>query len=337
MLTCPPVPRPNSAVATLVCTANSCTASVMRKLPSAELICVSMMLTPSSRNTLDRDPATLKPPPCVPVADGTTPGVSRAKSRYWRAFSGMLDMTLLSTTLLSVLLSASSSGIASELTSITSVTLPTCRAMSTWVIWSTWTRIRFSVTFLKPGDSTTRLYSAGANCRNWKPPLVSLTASTLALVAGLVSVNLAPEISEPLGSFTDPAMLPVGEAETVAVINRRMSAQAANRGPRDRHIKKTEGLFRGMSIPSQSELFFKPQAGVGQLKLARAYARWRPLSSANASFNKQKIYPKNSFFRLAVKIDFVETRSGVSEIRDPFLPIAIRSSKPPSGAPFACT
>jgi hypothetical protein len=132
-------------------------------------------------------------------------------------------------------------------------------------------------------------------------------------------------------------MLPVGEAETVAEMNRRMSAQAANRGPRDRHIKKTEGLFRGMSIPSQSELFIKRQAGVGQLKLARAYARWRPLSSANASFNKQKIYPKNSFFRLAVKIDFVETRSGVSEIRDPFLPNAIRSSKPPSGAPFACT
>jgi hypothetical protein len=94
----------------------------------------------------------------------------------------------------------------------------------------------------------------------------------LALVAGLVSVNLAPEIAEPLGSFTDPAMLPVGEAETVAVMNRRMSAQAANRGPRDRHIKKAESVLRRMSIPSQSELFFKPQAGVGQLKLARAYS-----------------------------------------------------------------
>src|SRR5258708_11094027 len=184
----------------------------------------------------------------------------------------MVDMTLLSTKLLGVLLSASSSGIASEVNSLASGKLSSIRAMSTWVIWSTWTRIRFSVTFLKPGDSTTSPYSAGANCRNWKPPLVSLTASTLALVAGLVSVNLAPEIAEPLGSFTDPAMLPVGEAETVAVMNRRMSAQAANRGPRDRHIKKTEGLFRGMSIPSQSELFIKPQAGVGQLKLARAYS-----------------------------------------------------------------
>jgi len=30
-----------------------------------------------------------------------------------------------------------------------------------------------------------------------------------------VSVNFPPEIIEPLGSFTKPVMLPVGEAETV--------------------------------------------------------------------------------------------------------------------------
>src|SRR5713226_1997858 len=225
MLTCPPVPRPNSAVATLVCTANSCTASVMRKLPSAELICVSMMLTPSSRNTLDWDraPATLKPPPCVPVADGRTPGVSRAKSRYWRAFSGMLDITWLSTTLLSVLLSVSSSGVMVEVTSTIWVTLPISRATSTCVIWSTWTTMLCSVTFLKPWDSTTREYTAGPNCKNWKPPLLSLTASILALVATLASVSLAPVTAAPLGSFTEPTMLPVGEAETVAAIRRIIS------------------------------------------------------------------------------------------------------------------
>src|SRR3982074_2898072 len=98
--------------------------------------------------------------------------------------------------------------------------------------------MRCSVTFLKPWDSTTREYTAGANCKNWKPPLVSLTASILALVATLVSVSLAPVVAAPLGSFTDPTMLPVGEAETVVVMNRRMSAQAANRGPRDGHFEQ---------------------------------------------------------------------------------------------------
>jgi hypothetical protein len=208
--------------------------------------------------------------------DGRTPGVTRAKSRYWRAFSGMFDITWLSTTLLSVLLSVSSSGVAAEVTSTTWATLPISKGTSTCVIWSTWTKMRRSVTFLKPWDSTTREYSAGANCKNWKPPLVSLTASIFALVARLVSVNLAPEIAAPLGSFTDPAMLPVGEAETVVVMNRRMSAQAAYRRPRDRQLEKTEGVLRRMSISSQFELFFKPQPGVGQVKLAGAY---RPLQA----------------------------------------------------------
>src|SRR6267378_1414566 len=64
-LTWAPWPRPNSAVGTLVCTANSCTASVMRKLPSGEPIWVSILLTPSSRKLFDweRAPATLNPPP----------------------------------------------------------------------------------------------------------------------------------------------------------------------------------------------------------------------------------------------------------------------------------
>src|ERR1700687_1152852 len=86
--------------------------------------------------------------------------------------------------------------------------------------------MRFSVTFLKPWDSTTREYTAGTSCKNWKPPLVSVTASSLAFVATLVSVNLAPDTTEPLGSFTNPTMLPVGEAETVAAIRRTINATA---------------------------------------------------------------------------------------------------------------
>src|SRR2546430_7711529 len=39
-------------------------------------------------------------------------------------------------------------------------------------------------------------------------------APILAFVEMLVSVNFAPETSAPVWSFTEPAMLPVGEAET---------------------------------------------------------------------------------------------------------------------------
>ena len=45
--------------------------------------------------------------------------------------------------------------------------------------------------------------------------MLSLAASTLAFVAMLTSVSLADEITAPLGSFTEPAMLPVGDAQTV--------------------------------------------------------------------------------------------------------------------------
>jgi len=42
----------------------------------------------------------------------------------------------------------------------------------------------------------------------------------------LVSINFAPEITAPLGSFTDPAMLPVGEAESVgANVNRNAESR----------------------------------------------------------------------------------------------------------------
>src|SRR5437660_400171 len=260
MLTCPPVPRPNSAVATLVCTANSWTASVSRKLPSAELICVSIMLTPSSRNTLDweRAPATLKPPPCVPVDEGRTPGVSRARSRYWRAFSGMFDMTWLSTTLLSVLLSVSSSGVAAELTSTTWVTLPISRATSKCVIWSTWTTMFCSVTLLKPWDSTTREYTAGPNCKNWKLPLLSLTTSILALVDWLVSVSLAPVTAAPLGSLTVPTMLPVGEAETATAMKRtnNVSAHEPNCSLRYELLDNLETRLRSINTSTPSQMFF---------------------------------------------------------------------------------
>jgi hypothetical protein len=83
------------------------------------------------------------------------------------------------------------------------------------------------------------------------------------LVARLLSVNLAPEIAAPLVSFTEPAMLPVGEAETVVVIRKRMSAQAANRGPRDRRLEDSEGVLRAMAISSQSELFINFQTELG--------------------------------------------------------------------------
>ena len=91
----------------------------------------------------------------MPVDDGSTPGVSRAKSRYWRAFSGMFDITWLSTTLLSVLLSVSSSGVAAEATSTIWLTLPISRAISMCVIWSTWTTTELNVVFLKPLASAT--------------------------------------------------------------------------------------------------------------------------------------------------------------------------------------
>src|SRR6185369_831419 len=138
ILTWAPWPRPNSAVGTLVCTANSCTASVMRKLPSGDPICVSILLTPSKRKLLDCDraPATLNPPPCCPGCDGTAPGVSSARSRYCLAFNGMLAMVRVSTTLLIVLLSLSSSG-ATASTMTLSDTLPTSSATSTCVTWST--------------------------------------------------------------------------------------------------------------------------------------------------------------------------------------------------------
>jgi hypothetical protein len=67
-------------------------------------------------------------------------------------------------------------------------------------------------------------------------------------------------------------MLPVGEAERVAVIKRRMSAQAANRGPRDRNSEKAGGVLQDIAISSQFELFCKLRVGVGQLKLAGAYS-----------------------------------------------------------------
>jgi len=56
-----------------------------------------MLLTPPTEKCgLGRAPDTLKPPPWVPAEEGRTPGVSRAKSKYWRAFNGMPDITWLS-------------------------------------------------------------------------------------------------------------------------------------------------------------------------------------------------------------------------------------------------
>src|SRR6202171_1696035 len=61
-----------------------------------------------------------------------------------------------------------------------------------------------------------------------KFPLVSLTASVLAFLARSVSVNLAPATAPPVRSFTDPAMLPVGEADTAVATRNTMSARALN-------------------------------------------------------------------------------------------------------------
>ena len=93
-----------------------------------------MLLTPSSRKRFDceRAPAILKPPPCCPGCDGTAPGVSSARSRYWRAFNGMLAMVRVSTTLLIVLLSFSSRG-ATASTCTDSATFPTSSTISTCV------------------------------------------------------------------------------------------------------------------------------------------------------------------------------------------------------------
>src|SRR5712691_2567925 len=55
---------------------------------------------------------------------------------------------------------------------------------------------------------------------------MSLTASVLSFVAKFVSVNSAPEIDAPLGSFTVPTMLPVGEANTAVANERTTRTQA---------------------------------------------------------------------------------------------------------------
>jgi hypothetical protein len=58
-------------------------------------------------------------------------------------------------------------------------------------------------------------------------------------------------------------MLPVGEAKAVAAINRRISAQTANRGALDGNSKKTESMLRGMDL-SQFELFLETPRGLGR-------------------------------------------------------------------------
>ena len=60
-----------------------------------------------------------------------------------------------------------------------------------------------------------------------------------------MSVNFAPDITAPLASFTDPAMLPVGEADTVgAIINKIAETN-------DHIIEDTLGRF----IPASVEIF----------------------------------------------------------------------------------
>src|SRR5216683_1501177 len=143
--------------------------------------------------------------------------------------------------------------------------------------------MRCSVTFLKPWDSTTREYTAGANCKNWKPPLLSLTASNLAVVAWLVSVSLAPVIAAPLGSFTNPAMLPVGDAETVVAIRRIMSANAhmPNCSLRHELLDDLEIRFRSINTSTPSQVSFLPVPGgtSGNQIYGRTYCRSRCLSS----------------------------------------------------------
>src|SRR5216683_2632275 len=143
--------------------------------------------------------------------------------------------------------------------------------------------MRCSVTFLKPWDSTTREYTAGANCKNWKPPLLSLTASNLAVVAWLVSVSLAPVIAAPLGSFTNPAMLPVGDAETVVAIRRIMSANAhmPNCSLRHELLDDLEIRFRSINTSTPSQVSFLPvPGGTSENQIyGRTYCRSRCLSS----------------------------------------------------------
>ena len=51
-------------------------------------------------------------------------------------------------------------------------------------------------------------------------------ASTLAFVAMLTSVSLADEIKAPVGSFTEPTMLPVGDAQ---IVGANINTNAQNR------------------------------------------------------------------------------------------------------------
>jgi hypothetical protein len=61
----------------------------------------------------------------------------------------------------------------------------------------------------------------------------------------LMSVNFAPEITAPLESFTNPAMLPVGEAETVG---------ANIKANTERRVHKTEDTL-GCFIASSVAIF----------------------------------------------------------------------------------
>src|SRR6266478_2129562 len=67
---------------------------------------------------------------------------------------------------------------------------------------------------LKPGDSTTSEYVAGASCGNSNRPFSLLLVESGAFVAVLVAVTLTPGIRAPVGSLTKPEMLPVGDAMT---------------------------------------------------------------------------------------------------------------------------
>jgi hypothetical protein len=58
----------------------------------------------------------------------------------------------------------------------------------------------------------------------------------------LMSVNFAPDITAPLVSFTDPAMLPVGEADTVGAIINRIAER------KDHIIEDTLGRFIPASV-----------------------------------------------------------------------------------------